>query len=102
VVGEFPEIEAQPDDNRKLGMDTGEIPGNNGIESTDYRKFPRILLREITKGKKFNLHVFLLFGAARMVERIPQNPIKYYHEKQNFTGCEASVSGIIRRGTDGI
>ena len=26
VVGEFPEVETQPDDNRKLGMDTGEIP----------------------------------------------------------------------------
>jgi len=61
VIGEFPEIEAQPDDDRELGMDTGEIPGNDGIESSDYRKFPRIFLREITKGKKFYFHVSLLF-----------------------------------------
>ena len=32
VVSEFPKIEAQPDNHRKLGMNTGEIPGNDSTQ----------------------------------------------------------------------
>jgi len=51
MVGEFPKIKTQADYHGKLGMYTGEIPGNNGIKGTDNGKFPGVLLRKIAKGK---------------------------------------------------
>jgi hypothetical protein len=56
VAREFPKIEAQPDNHRKLGMDTGKIPGNDRIKRTNNSKLPGVFLGKIAKGKKFYLH----------------------------------------------
>jgi len=56
VIRKFPKIKAQPDNNRKLGMNAGKISGNNGIKSTNNSELSGIFLGKITKGKKFYLH----------------------------------------------
>jgi len=70
VIGEFPKIEAQPDNNRKLGMNAGEIPGNNGIKSTNNSELSGIFLGEIAKGKKFYFHcVYMILSFAILVHQ---------------------------------
>jgi len=56
VIGEFPKIKTQPDNNRKLRVNAGEIPGNDGIKSTNNGKFSGIFLGKIAKSKEFYLH----------------------------------------------
>jgi hypothetical protein len=49
--GEFPEIEAEPDHHRKLGMDAGEITGNDGVEGAHDGELPPVFLGKVAKGK---------------------------------------------------
>jgi hypothetical protein len=53
----FPHIEAHPDNHRQLGVDTGEIPGDDRIEGPHYGKFSAIFLGKIAERKYFGFHV---------------------------------------------
>ena len=57
MIGKLPEIETQTNNHRKLGVDTWEIPGNNGIEGSNDGELPGVFLRIIAKSKKFYLHI---------------------------------------------
>jgi hypothetical protein len=56
MVCEFPKIETQADNNGKLGVNAGEIPGYNGIEGSDNGELSGIFLGKIAECKKFNFH----------------------------------------------
>jgi len=53
VVTEFIKIKSKADNNRKLGMNTGEIFRDNCVECSYDSKFSAVFLREIAKCKKF-------------------------------------------------
>jgi hypothetical protein len=57
VMGtEFPHIKANPDNHRQLGMNTGKIPGDYGIEGPHYGKFTAVFLGKIAECKYLGFH----------------------------------------------
>jgi len=60
VIGEFPNIKAQADYHRKLGMNTGELPGDDRVKCADNGKLAAAFLGKIAKGKEFCFHRYRL------------------------------------------
>jgi hypothetical protein len=56
MTGEFPDVEANPDNHGKQRMYAGEITRDNGIERSHYGQFTAVFLSKITKGKQFYFH----------------------------------------------
>jgi hypothetical protein len=56
VTGKLPKIITDPYDHRKLGMNAGEIPGNDGVKSSDNGELPAVFLGKITECENFYLH----------------------------------------------
>jgi len=53
MVSEFPKIKTKADNDSKLRMNAGKVPGNYRIESSHDGKLPSVFLGEIAKSKKF-------------------------------------------------
>jgi hypothetical protein len=49
-------------------MNTGKIPRDNSVERSDYREFPLILLRKITKCKNLCCHILPLLNVKPMIK----------------------------------
>ena len=56
VVGKFPQIKTYADDHRKLGVNAGEIAGDDRVKSPHNGQFAAVFLGKIAKGKKFYFH----------------------------------------------
>jgi len=60
MAGKFPKIETDADYHRKLGVDAGEIAGNDRVKSPHNGQFSAAFLGKIAKCEEFNLHGFTL------------------------------------------
>jgi hypothetical protein len=56
----FPHIKANPDYHRQLGVDAGEIPGDDRVKGPYNGKFTAIFLGKITKREYFRFHLLSL------------------------------------------
>jgi len=97
--GEFPEIKTYANYYRKLGMDTGEIAGNDGIKSSYNGKFAAVFLSKITKGKKFYFHLVnrskkSLLGQQKISHKDHKGREEHEEEFRGF--CSLSYRDFLR------
>jgi hypothetical protein len=56
MIGKFPDVKADTDNHRKLGVNTGKIPGNDRVEGSHDSELAAVLLGKITKSKQLYFH----------------------------------------------